>query len=174
MSALETFRTSAGGHASEASPGVKNWPTFEVVPEAALEVFRAARAAGFEHLADLTAVDWLEGRPGDEAKAPVFQVVYNLYSYAHKERLCLVAYVPRAEPRLASAASVWPAADWHERECWDLYGVRFDGHPDLKRIMLPEEWDGHPLRKDYDQTKEQYIYREGPDDHVTTDPTKGW
>jgi NADH-quinone oxidoreductase subunit C len=96
----------------------------------------------FDMLTDLTAVDW----PKREKR---FDVVLNLYSFARNERLRLKAHAGETEPA-PSVCEIWPAANWMERECYDMFGIVFDGHPDLKRILLPDEWQGHPLRKDYD------------------------
>jgi NADH-quinone oxidoreductase subunit C len=89
-----------------------------------------------------------------------FAVVYHFYSATHKHRLRLVVPVPRAPdeeaaPEVDSLASLWPGADWLEREVWDMFGVRFRGHPGLKRILLYEQFEGHPLRKDYPVNKRQ-------------------
>jgi NADH-quinone oxidoreductase subunit C len=78
-----------------------------------------------------------------------FETVYHLYSYASNTYLELHVAVPRAKPVVPTVCDVWPAADWHEREAWDMMGVRFEGHPDLRRILLKDDWIGHPLRKDY-------------------------
>jgi NADH-quinone oxidoreductase subunit C len=114
-----------------------------VAREAWLEVARYTRdEEKFNLLSDLTAVDW----PKRERR---FEVVANLYSFAKNERLRLKTHMGEAE-KVASVSSVWPTANWLERECFDMFGIVFEGHPDLKRILLPEEWQGHPLRKDYD------------------------
>ena len=96
----------------------------------------------FNLLADLTAVDW----PKREKR---FEVVLQLYSFAKNERLRLKCAVADGES-VASLTDVWPAANWMERECYDMFGIVFEGHPGLKRILLPDEWQGFPLRKDYD------------------------
>jgi len=107
------------------------------------EIVRHCRdAEQFNFLADLTAVDW----PRREKR---FDLVLNLYSFSKNERLRLKVHVGEAEA-VSSVAGVWPVANWLERECFDMFGIRFEGHPELKRILLPEEWQGHPLRKDYD------------------------
>ncbi len=96
----------------------------------------------FDMLSDLTAVDW----PKREKR---FDVVLDLYSFAKNERLRLKVHAADAE-EVPSVVSVWPAANWQEREVFDMFGIIFSGHPDLKRILLPDEWQGYPLRKDYD------------------------
>src|SRR5712692_1011645 len=96
----------------------------------------------FDFLTDLTAVDW----PKREKR---FDVVLNLYSFAKNERLRLKVHAAENEP-VPSVTPVWEAANWLEREAFDMFGIRFEGHPNLKRILLPDEWQGHPLRKDYD------------------------
>ncbi len=95
-------------------------------------------ALGF--LSSLTATDW----PG---KAPRFWVAYELLSIGHRHRLRVKVGLPEDDPHVPTVTSLFPTADWHERETYDFYGIRFDGHPDLRRILLPDEWDGHPLRK---------------------------
>jgi NADH-quinone oxidoreductase subunit C len=77
-------------------------------------------------------------------------VVYHLYSIPKNQRAVLKVNVGRENPSLPSVSEVWRAADWHERETYDMYGIRFEGHPDLRRILLPEDWEGYPLRKDYE------------------------
>jgi len=96
----------------------------------------------FDMLTDLTAVDW----PKREKR---FDIILNLYSFPKNERLRLKAYAAENEP-VPSVCEIWPAANWLERECYDMFGTVFEGHPDLKRILMPDEWEGHPLRKDYD------------------------
>ncbi len=83
-------------------------------------------------------------------------VTYHLHSTSHKHTLVLKVRVPIADPRVQSVEAIWKTADWHEREAWDLLGIVFDGHPNLKRILCPEGWEGHPLRKDYRQ-QETYL-----------------
>ncbi len=114
-----------------------------VARESLLEISRHCRdAEKFDFLADLTAVDW----PRREKR---FDLILNLYSFAKNERLRLKVHAGEGEP-VSSVSSVWPVANWLERECFDMFGIRFEGHPSLTRILLPEEWQGHPLRKDYD------------------------
>lgn len=98
---------------------------------------------GFNLLSDLCGVDYL-GKKTDR-----FMVVYNLYNIATHQRLRVKAPVSEADPRIDTVSGVWATANWHERECWDLMGIGFNNHPDLRRILLPADWVGHPLRKDY-------------------------
>ncbi len=103
---------------------------------------RTLRQAGYNFLEDVTCVDWFPVEPR-------FQVTYHILSHKLKERVRLHVMVESIDPSVDSITSVWPSANYYEREVWDLFGVRFHGHPGLRRIMLPEEWEGHPLRKDY-------------------------
>ena len=98
--------------------------------------------AGYNFLEDVTCVDWYPSEPR-------FHVVYHIVSFSLKERVRLVAPVDSIDPSIDSITPVWPSANFYEREVWDLFGVRFNQHPNLRRIMMPDEWDGHPLRKDY-------------------------
>lgn len=108
-----------------------------------LEIARYSRdAEKFDLLEDYTAVDW----PRREKR---FDLVAQLYSFTHNTRIRLKIPLADGEPA-DSLASIWPAANWLEREIFDLFGIVFAGHPGLKRILLPDEWQGHPLRKDYD------------------------
>ncbi len=99
-----------------------------------------------DHLADLTAVDYSK-YPGDTG--PRFEVVYNLISTVHRHRIRVKSRVPEDDPCIDTVSSIWQTANWHERETYDLMGVRFNGHPDLRRILLAEDWEGYPLRKEY-------------------------
>ncbi|MDH4162233.1 MAG: NADH-quinone oxidoreductase subunit C [Nitrospirota bacterium] len=97
-------------------------------------------------LNDLTAVDF-SAYPGDGG--PRFEVVYNMISTEHRHRIRLKARVTEDNPRIDTVTTVWNTANWHERETYDLMGIIFNGHPDLRRILLAEDWEGHPLRKEY-------------------------
>jgi NADH-quinone oxidoreductase subunit C len=97
---------------------------------------------GFARLSTVTAVDRYPSEPR-------FEVVYHLHSIEHNERVRLKCRLSGENPEIESVTSVWRSADWYEREVFDLFGIRFAGHPDLRRIMLPDDWEGHPLRKDY-------------------------
>ncbi len=99
-----------------------------------------------DHLRSLCGVD--NSRRKDPGLSR-FEVVYNLYSIGHRHEIRLRAEVGDKEPVIDSAVALWPGANWLERETYDLMGIRFAGHPDLRRVLLPEDWDGHPLRKEY-------------------------
>jgi NADH-quinone oxidoreductase subunit C len=104
----------------------------------------------------LTAIDWL-GRDGDR-----FEVVYQLYSISKRHGVRIKCPVPEEDPTIDSCVSVYPGMNWFEREAWDMYGIKFNGHPDLRRMFMYEEFVGHPLRKDYPKEKRQpLIRREG-------------
>jgi NADH-quinone oxidoreductase subunit C len=113
-------------------------PPQDLVPFA-----EAARRAGFEVLVDVTAVDWLGQRH------PRFEVVINLASIQHRRRLRISLAVPEATPAVPSLVGIWPGANYAEREVYDMFGIEFEGHPDLTRILMPDDWLGYPLRKDF-------------------------
>ncbi len=119
-----------------------------------LEAAAAARDDGFDQLADLTAVDYLAYAaprrlpPGIDPER--FEVVANLLSHRDGRRLRLRVQVPAADPVLSTLFDLWPGAENLEREVHDMFGISFKGHPDPTRILMPEDWVGHPLRKDYD------------------------
>jgi NADH-quinone oxidoreductase subunit C len=105
-------------------------------------LLREYPACPFNFLSDITCVDWYPAEPR-------FEVVYHLLSIPKKERVRLKVRLNAASPAVESLTSVWPGANFFEREVFDLFGVRFTGHPNLDRILMPEDWEGHPLRKDY-------------------------
>jgi NADH-quinone oxidoreductase subunit C len=102
----------------------------------------------FDFLMDVTAVDWL-------GREPRFEVVYHLYSSAKNHRLRVKTKVPEDEPEVETVTGIWKGANWFEREVWDMYGIKINGHPDLRRILMYEEFEGHPLRKDYQKDLRQ-------------------
>ena len=108
----------------------------------ALKLLRNTSSTSFEYLADITSLDWFPSEPR-------FEVVYSLLSYQRRERLRIKVKLNGADPCVDSVTSLWPGAEIFECEIYDLMGIRFQGHPDLRRIMLPDDWQGHPLRKDY-------------------------
>ncbi|MFB3922788.1 MAG: NADH-quinone oxidoreductase subunit C [Terriglobia bacterium] len=112
---------------------------------AVCEFLRDTPELSFKYLSDVTAVD-------NYPSEPRFEAVYHLYSIEHNQRLRLKVRLPGDDPRIDSVVPIWPAANAFEREVFDLFGIRFEGHPFLRRIMMPEDWEGHPLRKDYPTT----------------------
>jgi NADH-quinone oxidoreductase subunit C len=124
--------------------------TIEIAPQNIAEALRRAKEnLNFDRLSSLTGVDRYPGEPR-------FEVVYHLQSCRGKQRLRLKARVSGANPEIESAVPVYRSANWYEREVFDLYGVRFLNHPNLTRIMMPDDWEGYPLRKDYPVTGTRY------------------
>lgn len=115
----------------------------QVPPETWKAFGEAAREVGFEMCSDVTAVDWMRQRPER------FEVVANLVSIRHSVRLRMTTTAAREDPTLDSLTPIWPGAGFAEREIYDMFGIAFTGHPDLTRILMPDDWEGHPLRKDF-------------------------
>ena len=118
-------------------------PRIKVSPQKIKDVAAFLRSdpdLQFDYLMCLSGVDYNNG---------ILGVVYDLFSMQKRHKIALGVEVPKTEPRVASVESVWRSADWHEREAYDLFGIIFTGHPDLRRILCPYDWEGHPLRKDY-------------------------
>jgi NADH-quinone oxidoreductase subunit C len=133
------------GAGLEAAPSIDLQETIFVPKEHALDVLRALRDGAdlrFVFLAELTAADYWP-------REPRFELVYVLVSLEHRRRVRLKVRLPDDQARVATASGLWPAANWLEREVWDLFGIEFDGHPDPRRLLMPEDWQGYPLRKDY-------------------------
>lgn len=125
--------------------GASTWSVIE--PTAIREVcgfFRSDERLSMDHLELLGGVDYKDR----------IEVVYVLYSMKHRHRHILKCRLSREDPRLQSVESVWKVADWHERETYDMFGVAFEGHPNLRRILCPDDWEGYPLRRDYKAPKE--------------------
>lgn len=128
--------------------------TLEIEKENLIQVllfFKRGLSFGFEVLMDLTGVDYLDPDAGTK-------VVYFLHNPHNFQRLRVCTFVKREE-KIPSVTSLWEGADWYERELFDLFGVYFEGHPDLKRILMPDDWKGHPLRKDYPLTEEPVDFK---------------
>ena len=119
--------------------------TLEVAPESILAACEHMRNRGYDMLSSITAADWYPVEPR-------FRVVYHLSSIKEHKRLRLAAKVAGDKPQLNSVTAIWPSANWYEREVFDLFGVQFTGHPNLQRLLLPDDWEGHPLRKDFPTT----------------------
>lgn len=103
-------------------------------------------------LKDITAVDWLDHPQAENGR---FEVIYNLYSLTQKYRFFLKVFLPEENPTITSLTGLWNGANWLEREVYDLFGITFEGHPDLTKILTPDELEGHPLRKDFPLTYEK-------------------
>jgi NADH-quinone oxidoreductase subunit C len=138
-----------------------------VAPEAVVDVARYLKEEeGFDYLLYATAVDW-------PARDPRFTVVWEARSLKDKTRIRIKTTATMPEPHVPSLTSVWPAANWHERETWDLLGIKFDGHPDLRRLLMPESWEGHPLRKDYVSFGEPVIFSDQKLEGLEPDAIRG-
>lgn len=145
----EKLREKFGAKILEVKDGVLD-PWIRIDSGAIADIARFLRdepVLAFGSLMCLSGVDW-------PAKGKL-EVVYHIYSLTHRHRIVLKVEVPREIPRVPSVAGIWPTANWHEREAFDLLGIVFEGHDDLRRILLPEDWEGHPLRKDY-KVQENY------------------
>jgi NADH-quinone oxidoreductase subunit C len=116
--------------------------TLTIVPEQIVAAAHTVLAAGYNAFQDVTAVDWYPS-------SPRFQLSYHILSHAQKKMIRLRALVDESNPAIESITGVWPGANYYEREVFDLFGIRFENHPNLRRILMPEEWEGYPLRKDY-------------------------
>ena len=134
--------------APDAAAGVPAW---RVGAAGIADACRRLRAAGFDYLVFVTAVD----RPA-EAR---FELQYLISRYDDGRQLALVTDVPREAPEIDTVSGIWAGADWHERETFDMFGIVFRGHPFLRRILLDEDWPGHPLRKDYVDTLHDVVKR---------------
>ena len=127
-------------------------PNICIAPSAIADVCQylaKTNTLAFDSLMCLSGVDL-------NAKDEDFTIVYHLYAMKHQHSVVLKTTVPKTDPHLPTVSHIWKTADWHEREAYDLYGIHFQGHNDLRRILLPDDWEGYPLRKDY---KEPEIYR---------------
>ncbi len=138
--------------------------SFYVKAEALVDICRALfdePELDVRFLADITSLDWY-GHPEQEKGR--FEVVYNLYSLTHKYRFFLKVRLPAEAPSIASLTDLWAGANWMEREVWDMMGIKFEGHPDLTKIITPDELEGHPLRRDFPLTWEQPRFSWNKDD----------
>jgi NADH-quinone oxidoreductase subunit C len=120
----------------------RNELTLTIAAEEIRAAAETVKNAGYNFFEDLTAVDWFPS-------SPRFQLSYHILSHSYKERIRLRVMLEEASPTVESITAVWPSANFYEREVFDLFGVRFEEHPNLRRIMMPDDWQGHPLRKDY-------------------------
>ncbi|MCK9378442.1 MAG: NADH-quinone oxidoreductase subunit C, partial [Syntrophobacterales bacterium] len=125
-------------------------PTFQVTPERIKEVLRFLKTEAtprFRRLDDLTALD--ESARRERHNYPDYTLVYQLLSFDPPTRVRLKVPLRGDSPAAGSITDIWPSANWYERECYDMFGIRFDGHPRLWRLLMPHDWEGHPLRKSY-------------------------
>jgi NADH-quinone oxidoreductase subunit C len=140
-----------------------NKPLAVIKKDDVLKVAAKVKEMGFDNLSLITGIDYSDR----------FEIVYNFFSYSKKLNLVLKVVLDHTNPEVASLSSIWKVADWLERETYDLVGIKFTGHPNLKRILLPEGWIGHPLRKDYDMSVDQFVtIGEDGEDIVSTDGSK--
>jgi NADH-quinone oxidoreductase subunit C len=142
---VASLQEAVPGAQVERAPSIDLHATIYVSQDAVPALARALRdrpELAFRLLAELTAVDFWP-------KQPRFELVYVLVSIANRLRLRMKVRLPADDPHVATVSDVWPAANWLEREVWDLFGIAFDGHPDPRRLLMPEDWEGFPLRKDY-------------------------
>lgn len=133
--------------------------------ESYLDVAERLRESGYEMCADLCAVDYLRhfDRPLPDGVTPErFEIVVNLLSLEHRKRVRLRVQVPESDPVVPTLFGLYPGTENMEREVFDMYGVRFEGHPDLTRILMPEDWEGYPLRKDYSVGRVPVQFKEAP------------
>jgi NADH-quinone oxidoreductase subunit C len=137
--------TAAEGHAGTRDACVRLASNAAAALPDVMRRLRDDQALAFDFLQNLTAVDWI--------KRDAIELVYHLFSYAHRHTIALKVDLPRATARVPSVAALWPSANWMEREQFDLLGVVFEGHPDLRRLLMPDDWPGHPMRKDYREAK---------------------
>lgn len=145
------------------SKGKDGRKIIQVSVENLIPLMKEMRSNGFDHLSLITAVD----------RKDSIDVVYHLHSMDRNEYV--VVKVNTKNYIVPSVTGIWPSANWDEREEYDLVGVKFEGHPNLKRLFLPESWVGHPLRKDYDLSKVQYVNMdEDGEDYATFDAGDGW
>jgi NADH-quinone oxidoreductase subunit C len=142
---VATLQAAVPGAQIESAPSIDPQTTIYASRDQVPALARALRDRpefAFTFLAELTAVDFWP-------KEPRYEVVYLLVSMAHRMRLRLKVRMSGDDPHIATVSDVWPAANWLEREVWDMFGIAFDGHPDPRRLLMPEDWEGYPARKDY-------------------------
>jgi NADH-quinone oxidoreductase subunit C len=142
---LTSLREIFPGVELEEAPAVDGQPTAYVPRDDLPQIASALRDRAewrFDFLAELTAIDFWP-------REPRFELVFLLVSISRRRRLRLKVRLHGTDARIATVSTVWPSANWLEREVWDLFGITFDGHPDPRRLLMPEDWEGYPLRKDY-------------------------
>jgi NADH-quinone oxidoreductase subunit C len=156
---IASLRTAVAGSVEHVSYYVGDWTIVVPIPQliAAARHLKTAPDALFDFCSDVTATDW---PPRKDAR---FDVIYALYSTRLRQRVRLKVRASETQP-VPSVTEVWPSANWLEREVWDMFGVNFTGHPDRRRILMPEDWQGHPQRKDYPLEGPGELLMENPED----------
>ena len=165
MAAVGASAAELAGLSETPSSGAGGQEVLHVTRERYLEVAGALRGAGFEMCADLCGVDYLRhlDRPLPEGVTPErFEIVVNLLSLEIHQRVRLRVQVPDSDPVVPTLFNLYPGTENMEREAFDLYGVCFEGHPDHTRILMPDDWEGHPLRKDYSVGRVPVQFKEAP------------
>lgn len=135
--------------------------TLIVKPESIVTVLRHLRDTPgllYNFLSDISTVDYFNPQGGYDGRPERFALSYHLYSMLYNRRIRVKVFLPEDDPRVPSVTSVWPAANWLEREAYDMMGIVFDGHPDLRRVLMPQDWNGHPHRRDYPLGYEQPMF----------------
>jgi NADH/F420H2 dehydrogenase subunit C len=141
---LEALRAKAGDAIVEARTRGRE-VVIQVRPDRNVEAAQTLAEMGLEYLNCVCGVDWIAQKE--------IEVVYNVSSLSHPVKVEMKVFLPREDPRVRTVVPIWASANWHERETYDLFGVVFEGHPDHRRILLPEDWMGYPLRKDYEDER---------------------
>ena len=165
MAAVGASAAELAGLSETSSIGASGQEVLHVTRERYLEVAGALRGAGFEMCADLCGVDYLRhlDRPLPEGVTPErFEIVVNLLSLEIHQRVRLRVQVPDSDPVVPTLFNLYPGTENMEREAFDLYGVCFEGHPDHTRILMPDDWEGHPLRKDYSVGRVPVQFKQTP------------
>lgn len=147
--AVESYDSAAitGGHSERGEL------TIEIDPSRIAGVCKFLRQESFVRLSSITATDWLP-------EEPRFHVIYHLHSVERNQRVRLKCRISGTDPEIDSVTSIWAGAGWYEREVFDLFGVRFRNNADLRRLLMPDDWEGHPLRKDYPTHGHKYSYKD--------------
>ncbi|MEZ5399725.1 MAG: NADH-quinone oxidoreductase subunit C [Bryobacteraceae bacterium] len=153
MRVVQALEAAAAAGAISAAAQELGELTLGIEPGRILEVCRALKTDGYVRLATVTCVDWYPMEPR-------FELSYHLHSISRNERLRLSVKLDSSAAEVDSVFPVWRGADWYEREVFDLFGVQFRNHPNMARILMPDDWEGHPLRKDYPVHGYKYSYRD--------------
>ncbi|MDA8148667.1 MAG: NADH-quinone oxidoreductase subunit C [Actinomycetota bacterium] len=162
---MTTGEVNTAGGSSSRVPGRPHQEVAFVARGAYVGAVQAYRDAGFEMCADLCAVDYLllgDRQVAEGVDPERFEVVVNLLSLSQRRRVRVRVQVPESDPSVPTLFDVYPGVEAMEREVFDLFGIVFEGHPDLTRILMPEDWEGHPLRKDYGVGRVPVQFKEAP------------